>query len=103
MILPVTATMPAMGTIGKGIVFMIANDGSGRAMAARALSMVAIFSAVGIRDADLNQRAGAALMGGPGKWMAVRRLRRDDHEPSSSCWLHGRGICRSTEDAAASM
>jgi protein-L-isoaspartate(D-aspartate) O-methyltransferase len=103
MILPLTATMAAMGPIGKGLVFVVTNDGSESAMSARVLSMVAIYSAVSIRDADLNDRAGASLRGGPAQWMAVKRLRRDDHEAAPSCWMHGRGVCFSTGAAAASV
>ena len=102
MVVPITSTMIPMGNVGKGLVFVVFNDG-GPSMAARVLSVVAIYSAVGVRDAGLNERAGAAMMAGPQKWMAVRRLRRDAHEPSPSCWLHGGGVCFSTGDAPASV
>jgi hypothetical protein len=32
-------------------------------------------------------------MAGPAQWQRVKRLRRDTHEPGSSCWLHGDGFC----------
>jgi hypothetical protein len=69
---------------------------------ARVLSVVAIYSAVGVRADDLNERAGRAMMAGPQTWMAVTRLRRDAHEPSPTCWLHGRGVCFSMGDPPAS-
>jgi protein-L-isoaspartate(D-aspartate) O-methyltransferase len=59
------------------------------------LAVVAIYSAVGVRDDSLNERLGKAMMAGPAKWMAVTRLRRDAHDASASCWLHGDGWCLS--------
>jgi len=56
-------------------------------------AVVAIYSAVGLRDEEMNGRIGKAMMGGPAQWSLVKRLRRDQHEPSSSCWLHGRACC----------
>ena len=38
---------------------------------------------------------GKAMMAGPQKAQAVTRLRRDAHEPSLSCWLHGPAFCLS--------
>jgi protein-L-isoaspartate(D-aspartate) O-methyltransferase len=102
MILPLTSTMVPMGNIGKGLVFVITKN-SHDMLTPRVLTVVAIYSAVGIRDADLNQRVGMAMMGGPGKWVAVNRLRRDPHEPGASCWLHGDGFCFAMEDAPASV
>ncbi len=94
MILPLTGTMPGMGTIGKGMVLLVTREGA--QLHARTLAMVAIYSAVGLRDEDMNARLGKALMAGPMQWMAVRKIRRDAHEASSSCWLHGDGFCVST-------
>ena len=94
--LPLTTTMPAMGsTLGKGVVFLLTKDASG-AFAARVIAVVAVYSALGIRDPEMNDRIGKALAAGPARWMAVTRLRRDPHEPDASCWLHGRVCCVST-------
>lgn len=96
MILPLTSTMVPMGaTLGKGLVFVVSKE-SETMSSARAMTIVAIYSAVGIRDANLNERLGKAMMAGPAKWQAVARLRRDAHDPSSSCWLHGDTFCLST-------
>jgi len=93
MVLPLTATMPAMGpTIGKGLVLALTLTGAGE-YAARVLSVVAIYSAEGVRDDALNGAVGAALMDGPIKWNAVTRLRRDAHAISDACWLHGPTCC----------
>jgi len=94
MILPLTATMPGMGTIGKGMVLLVTRRGA--AFDARALTMVAIYSALGLRDEAMNARLGKALMTGPMQWQAIKSVRRDTHEPESSCWLHGDGFCVST-------
>ncbi|HEY7055962.1 MAG TPA: methyltransferase domain-containing protein [Vicinamibacterales bacterium] len=96
MILPLTSTMIPMGNVGKGLVFHVTrNKEDQEACAARALAVVAIYSAVGVRDEDLNERLGKAMMAGPAMWMAVSRLRRDAHDASASCWLHGDGWCLS--------
>jgi len=42
------------------------------------------------------QGKGDLIPAGPARWMAVKSLRRDPHEPDDTCWLHGRGCCIST-------
>jgi protein-L-isoaspartate(D-aspartate) O-methyltransferase len=93
MMLPLTAAMPAMGsTLGKGVVVVVTKTAT-RECAARVAGFVAVYSAVGVRDDEMNDRLGKALMAGPAKWQAITRLRRDTHEPDTSCWLHGRTSC----------
>jgi protein-L-isoaspartate(D-aspartate) O-methyltransferase len=95
MILPLTSAMPAMGaTIGKGVVVVITKQ-SATDFTARIVTVVAVYSAVGLRDESLNERLGKAMMGGPMKWASVKRLRRDEHAESSECWVHARGFCLS--------
>jgi protein-L-isoaspartate(D-aspartate) O-methyltransferase len=146
MMLPLTATLPAMGsTLGKGLVVLVTKEkvrlkpdttaeATGEAIAeataeataeaiaeataeataeaiaeataepsheatddaayaARVVTVVAVYSAVGVRDPAMNDCVGKALMAGPPKWQAVKRLRRDAHEPAADCWLHGRTCC----------
>ncbi len=97
LMLPLTGTMPAIGAnIGKGLVWQLTKqDGY---FDARVLAFVAIYSAIGLRDETLNERLGKAMMAGPAQWQGVKRLRRDRHEPGSSCWLHGDGFCFSREN-----
>lgn len=96
MMLPLTTAMPGLGsTLGKGLVLLITRD-EARAFAARAITVVAVYSALGIRDPEMNERIGKAMMAGSAQWMEVKRLRRDAHEPEASCWLHGRSCCFST-------
>lgn len=100
MLVPLTATMPAMGsTLGKGLAWRLAKDAAG--FEARLIAMVAIYSAVGVRDEAVNAALGKAMMGGPPRWLAVKRLRRDPHDPGESCWLHAPNCCLSTLDAVA--
>ena len=81
-----------MGNIGKGLVLLVTRSEDGT-FAARVTGFVAIYSAVAIRDDSINEQLGKAMMLGPQKWQAISRLRRDTHERSASCWLHGPGFC----------
>ena len=94
MILALTGTMPAMpSTIGKGMVLLVTRRDD--TFEARATAVVAIYSAMGLRDEEMNARLGKALMAGPMQWQAIKSIRRDSHEQTSSCWLHGDGWCLS--------
>ena len=95
LVLPLTATMAAMGpTIGKGIVLLLTKQDSGD-FAVRLLGFAAIYSAIGVRDAGMNDQLGKAMMAGPMRWQGITRFRRDTHERSESCWLHGSTFCLS--------
>jgi protein-L-isoaspartate(D-aspartate) O-methyltransferase len=94
-VLPLTSTMAAMGShIGKGLVWLVKKEAGD--FAARVIGMAAIYSALGVRDDSLNDKLGRAMMGGPAQWQTVTRLRRDQHEPSSTCWFHADRCCLST-------
>ena len=103
MILPLTATLAAMGpTLGKGLVLVITKEDQA-SLSARVLSFVAIYSAVGLRDNDLNDRLGKAMLGGPQQWQTIARIRRDRHEASASCWLPPtRSVLRRPESVQSS-
>ena len=91
MVLPLTVAMS--GTIGKGVVVRVSRaDGS---HTASLVTMVAIYSAIGLRDEELNTALAQVLRTNP--FPALRRLRRDAHEPAASCWLHGPSCCFSLE------
>ena len=93
LMLPLTAAMPAMGsTLGKGLVVLMTKTAPHECFA-RVAGVVAVYSAVGVRDDEMNDRLGQALMAGPATWQAIARLRRDAHEPAASCWLQGRTSC----------
>jgi protein-L-isoaspartate(D-aspartate) O-methyltransferase len=95
MLLPLTTAMPAMGaTIGKGLGWLITRK-SPAEYTARVAGIVAVYSAVGLRDERLSERIGKSMMAGPMKWQSVTRLRRDPHEAGDSCWLHDERFCLS--------
>jgi protein-L-isoaspartate(D-aspartate) O-methyltransferase len=58
------------------------------------LGGVSVFHCEGMRDEEANQRLREAFM--RGVWGSVRSLRRDGHEMSDTCCLHGDGFCLST-------
>ena len=92
LILPLTVTMPAMGPIGKGPLLLLTKRET--EFEAKLITVVSIYSAVGIRDPNLNERLGKALM--RGQYPQLRRLRRDAHDESPACWFHGPAFCLST-------
>jgi protein-L-isoaspartate(D-aspartate) O-methyltransferase len=94
MILPLTATMPmpAMGAIGKGPLLLLTKREI--EFEARVVTVIAIYSAIGVRDTTMNERLGKALL--RGQYPAFKRLRRDLHDESPGCWLHGPTWCLST-------
>jgi protein-L-isoaspartate(D-aspartate) O-methyltransferase len=91
LVLPLTCSgVPAMGpTIGKGLIVILTREGE--RFAARTSGFVAIYSAVGIRDAAVDARIGEALKRNP--YPMLSSLRRDAHEPGPSCWLHEEAWC----------
>jgi len=90
MIVPLTASIAAMGPIGKGVMTLVTRQ-SDDSFDARVLTFVAIYSAIGLRDEAINAQLGQALMRTP--FPRLKRLRRDLHEPSADCWLHAGGVC----------
>jgi protein-L-isoaspartate(D-aspartate) O-methyltransferase len=93
LLLPLTATTPAMGPIGKGVLVLITRGNAPLILAARILTLIAIYSAVGLRDDAADAAVGQALAKGP--FAPVRTLRRDAHAPGPACWLHGQAFCLS--------
>ena len=89
MMLPITCAMPQGDTIGKGWMMQVSEADGG--FAARACTVVAIYSAVGLRDESLNGALMDAMRKSP--FPPVKRLRRDTHEPAASCWLHTPTVC----------
>ena len=90
LVLPLTASMPAMGPIGKGFLILITASPDG-SYAVRMITFIAVYSAIGVRDDAMNAALGRALMKGP--FMPATRLRRDTHDAGPACWLHGPTCC----------
>ncbi|HKC64665.1 MAG TPA: hypothetical protein VKB86_13575, partial [Pyrinomonadaceae bacterium] len=91
LILPLTIARDATSS-GGGFMLKVKREEQG--YAARFISPVAIFPCAGARDEALNQRLREAMA--KGTWGTVQSLRRDTHEASDTCWLHGEDFCLST-------
>ena len=92
LLIPLTFTVPQMGPIGKGVMTLVTRNGD--AWDARIVTVMAIFSGVGLRDERMNDRIRDAFM--KGQMPSFKRMRRDPHEPSPTCWLHGDTFCFGT-------
>ncbi len=78
----------------NGMGFMLKVTYERQSYAARFLSPVMIFPCIGSRNEEANQRLLDAMK--RGTWGSVQSLRRESHEPSDTCWLHGDNFCLST-------
>ena len=92
LIFPLTFAFGAMGPIGKGFLVEVSKRDDYIDAAMR--GAVAIYSAVGLRNADLNTRLGESFKRSP--FPTFKRLRRDAHDESPACWLHTSLFCLST-------
>jgi len=91
LIFPLTFTMEQKGSLGKGVVTLLSKVNGLDMFDARIVTMTVIYSAVGIRNEALNNRLRETFT--RGGWPTFKRLRRDPHGPSASCWLHGDSFC----------
>jgi protein-L-isoaspartate(D-aspartate) O-methyltransferase len=97
LLLPLTVAMPAMGpSLGKGVMLMIGKTPDG-ALVPEVLSFVAIYNAIGLRDATVEARLGQAMR--RTAFPNLTRLRRDTHPSDEGCWLHTERFCLSMEPA----
>ncbi len=94
LMVPLTCSMPGpqADTIGKG--FMMLTTRTRDDFPMRPITLVAIYSAIGLRDESLNAALGQAMRKAP--FPPVKHLRRDVHDASDSCWLHGPTMCLSS-------
>ena len=90
LILPLTVTDDADGS-GEGRVLKVTRQTGG--FTASFVSGVGIFSCVGGRDAELNQRLKEAFE--RDDWKSVQSIRREPHDLADTCWLHSRDFCLS--------
>jgi protein-L-isoaspartate(D-aspartate) O-methyltransferase len=90
LLVPLTITMPGISnTTSKGMVLVIKRNKDD--WKARFTSPVVIYSLQGIRDETKAQALAKAMMSPT--FMNVRRIRRETHELSPTCWLHGTTVC----------
>jgi len=92
--LTVAAGMGMGANLGKGVMAEITREVNG--FSARVVSFVAIYSCVGLRNAQLEQALGKAL--GTGRLFKLRSLRCQAHEPTDTCLMHGAEMCLSSEE-----
>jgi protein-L-isoaspartate(D-aspartate) O-methyltransferase len=99
LIVPLTVEMPAMGaTLGKGVVVIVSRTEDGADFRAEVLSFVAIYSAIGLRDAEIGARLEQALR--RTSFPNLTQLRRDQHDSTPACWLHGQTFCLSMDSVS---
>ena len=94
LLVPLTVEIPGMGpTLGKGMIVVITRTPDGARFDAAALSFVAIYSAVGLRDEEIASSLGQAMR--RTAFPNLTHLRRDVHELTPDCWLHAANFCLS--------
>jgi protein-L-isoaspartate(D-aspartate) O-methyltransferase len=88
LLLPLTVEIPGMpASIGKGVMTLVTRRADEWQVQVKPMMPVAIYSLRDVRDEKLGTALGQALMSGA--LMKATRIRRDPHEPSTSCALHG--------------
>jgi protein-L-isoaspartate(D-aspartate) O-methyltransferase len=90
LLVPLTVTEKADGA-GGGRVLKVTRQPAG--LTASFISGVGIFSCVGGRDSELNQRLKEAFE--RDDWKSVQSLRREPHDLADTCWLHAENFCLS--------
>ncbi len=96
--LVVPFTMAMNPQIGQGVMTKIVREPSG--YSAAMVTPLAIFSAVSLRDPALEPLMLRALS--TGGLLKLKSVRRDAHEPSDTCVLHGAEVCLSTAPLSSS-
>jgi protein-L-isoaspartate(D-aspartate) O-methyltransferase len=88
-VLPLTAPMPmTSANVGKGLLVLLTREADGD-FAARTLSFVAIYSAVGLRDDANGAQLAASLL----RRVPFTRLTRRVHPRTDECFLHTADWC----------
>jgi protein-L-isoaspartate(D-aspartate) O-methyltransferase len=95
LLVPLTVEFRGMpASIGKGLMVLVTRRGEGWHVQVKSTMAVAIYSLRDVRDEKLGAALGPAMMSGA--LMKATRIRRDRHEPSAACVLHGPTTCLST-------
>lgn len=92
LIVPLTIAA-APNSMGAGMMLKVKREENG--LTAQFIAQVGIYPCLGGRDEEAQNRLRNLMM--QGKWRAVQSLRRDAHEVSESCCLHGDGVCLSAD------
>jgi protein-L-isoaspartate(D-aspartate) O-methyltransferase len=93
LLLPITMQVPG-GTTSIGAMCLVTR--SGQHYSASPLSSMAIFASPTGRDDELDGPIRQAFA--TGRWSGIRSVRRDVHTPASTCCIHGRDVCLSSEE-----
>lgn len=92
LIVPLTCSIPGMPAgIGKGLMLFVTRRGNDWRAQVDAMMPVAIYSLKDLRDEQQGAALGRAMMNGT--LMKVTRIRRDPHDVSESCLVHGQTTC----------
>jgi protein-L-isoaspartate(D-aspartate) O-methyltransferase len=91
LLVPLTVARNASGHGGGGVLKITRQP---HGLTARFIAGVNIFPCIGARDPQMNDQLQEAFR--RGTWAAVQSLRRDPHDPTEACWLHGSDFCLST-------
>ncbi len=92
MILPLTVPMGPL--LGKGVMAKITRKGG--VFAAQMVSFVAIYSCTSVRDSQLEPLLGKAMT--TGALFKLKSVRRDTHEATDTCIVHGQAMCLSNAE-----
>lgn len=84
-------TMAATPTIGLGVMLKIVREGSGSSV--QILTQVGIYSCTSGRDQLREPQIRQAMAGG---LTGLKSIRRDAHDKTDSCIVHGPGVCLSS-------
>jgi protein-L-isoaspartate(D-aspartate) O-methyltransferase len=83
--------------LGKGIMALITREEDG--FSARFVTFVAIYSCASVRDPQIEPMLAKSLTSG--SLMKLKSVRRDRHEPTETCAVHGPDFCLSTAPLSA--
>jgi len=92
LVVPLTLAMAP--TRGAGVMAKIVRQGSG--FTAQVVTAVGIYSCASARDAQREPLIRAAITSGA--LMKMKSVRRDTHEQSDTCVLHGADVCLSSAE-----
>jgi protein-L-isoaspartate(D-aspartate) O-methyltransferase len=90
--LVVPLTMATTPTLGVGVMTKIARRGSG--FSAEIVTSLAIYSCTSVRDAQREPLLRTAMT--TGALMKMKSVRRDAHERTDACVVHGTDVCLSS-------
>jgi len=90
--LVVPLTMATTPTVGVGVMAKIVRQGN--RFLAQMVTPLAIYSCTTMRDAQRESLIKAAMT--TGKLMNLKSVRRDVHQPSDTCLVHGDDVCVSS-------